>query len=171
MEKRYGKEGKLGEALKKFSSAAERKAFLASDAGIALRERANYGFFDISPYGIPYAVAGLLYLWLTPGILPGGTGNNSAGATAGRGGASSRSGAGGFLRGAGSKDQLTASSLARRGRPIFVMRVSPSSSVANKSVRVAGLKGLDGAFLVAVGRLGHLVRFFSRISVFLRVCF
>ena len=52
---------------------------------------------------------------------------------------------------------MTAASLAKRGRPIFVMRVAPSSSVANKSVRVAGLKGLDGAFLVAVGRLGHLV--------------
>ncbi len=157
MEKRYGKDGQLGQALKKFATPELQKQFLASDEGLRLRERAYYGFFEITPYGIPYAVAGLLYLWLaSPGLLPG-QGKVSAADEGAAGGGGSKAG-GGLLRGAGSKERVTASSLARRGRPIFVMRVSPSSSVANKSVRVAGLKGLDGAFLVAVGRLGHLVR-------------
>ena len=158
MEKRYGKDGQLGQALKKFATPELQKQFLASDEGLRLRERAYYGFFEITPYGIPYAVAGLLFLWLAaPGLLPG-QGKVTAATDDDKSG-DSKTGTGGLLlRGAGSKGQLTASSLARRGRPIFVMRVSPSSSVANKSVRVAGLKGLDGAFLVAVGRLGHLVR-------------
>ena len=152
MEKRYGKDGQLGQALKKFATPELQKKFLASDEGLRLRERAYYGFFEITPYGIPYAVAGLLYLWLAaPGLLPGQGKVTSA--DKGAEGASKA----GLLRGAGSKEQVTAASLARRGRPIFVMRVAPSSSAANKSVRVAGLKGLDGAFLVAVGRLGHLV--------------
>ena len=75
MEKRYGKDGQLGQALKKFATPELQKQFLASDEGLRLRERAYYGFFEITPYGIPYAVAGLLYLWLAspalgPGISP-----------------------------------------------------------------------------------------------------
>ena len=64
MEKRYGKDGQLGQALKKFANTELQKQFLASDEGLRLRERAYYGFFEITPYGIPYAVAGLLFLWL-----------------------------------------------------------------------------------------------------------
>lgn len=89
----------------------------------AAKQKASFGFFDITPYGIPYAVFGLLYLWFASGrLLPGARQN------------------------------------ARRaaGAPIFALRLLPGSPAANKTVRAAGLKGLDALFLVSVGRQGHL---------------
>ena len=131
--------------------------------------KARYGFFEITPYGITYAVAGLLYLWLAaPGLLPGASGRTpeeKAAAAA----AKSLQGGGEFSdaegkAGAGAVPTIpedgpaggAAGAFAFKGRPFFAVRVTPGSPVAGASVRVAGLKGLDSLFLVATGRGGVL---------------
>ena len=89
----------------------------------AAKAKASFAFFEITPFGIPYAVFGLLYLWFASGYLLPGARQHARRAT---------------------------------GAPIFAVRVLPGSSAANRTVRTAGLKGLDALFLVSVGRQGHI---------------
>jgi len=132
--------------------------------------KAKYGFFEITPYGITYAVAGLLYLWLAaPRLLPGASGRSAEEKAAARAALQG----GGELSDAEGKATATAlgsvptipeggptggtgGAFAFKGRPFFAVRVTPGSPVAGASVRVAGLKGLDSLFLVATGRGGVL---------------
>lgn len=85
-------------------------------------ENARFGFFDITPYGISYAVFGFLYIaiaarWLLPSGLM-------------------------------SKQEHGL---------VMAMRIKPGSGMHHKTVRQAGLKGMEELFLVSVSRDGHMM--------------
>eukprot|EP01025_Chloroclados_australasicus_P010269 TRINITY_DN140_c1_g1_i2.p1 TRINITY_DN140_c1_g1~~TRINITY_DN140_c1_g1_i2.p1 ORF type:complete len:897 (-),score=140.21 TRINITY_DN140_c1_g1_i2:813-3503(-) len=87
------------------------------------------GLFDLSIYGVPVMLWGLIYIVLfSPFLLPGGR----------------------------SKKRMRRSSTEMPGVANFMLglQVPASSSVANKTIESAGLRGLDGLYLASVKRDG-----------------
>jgi di/tricarboxylate transporter len=100
------------------------------------------GLFDLSVYGVPIAMVGVVYVLLaSPYLLPGGTGNASFACVGGGAGTGALDITGG---GAGGNEQTQ--------DLLLGAKLMPWSPAAGRSVKRSGLRDTGGIYLVSVHR-------------------